>query len=80
MGMETTHGSLEVGKHGDIVVVDAPRWEHIIYQFGGLPPLRAVIKDGVVQHPSDERAARRETSEECRRRHPSANLGMMSVQ
>jgi len=49
MGMQETHGSLEVGKHGDILLVDAPRWEHVIYQFGGIPPLYAVIKDGVVR-------------------------------
>jgi len=52
MGMQETHGSLEIGKHGDIVIVDAPRWEHIIYQFGGLPPLYAVIKNGVVKYPN----------------------------
>lgn len=50
MGMEKTHGSLEVGKHGDMVVIDAPRWEHIIYQFGGTPPLYAVIKAGVPKY------------------------------
>jgi len=47
MGVQETHGSLEVGKHADIVLVNATRWEHIIYQFGGVPPLYAVIKDGV---------------------------------
>jgi len=53
MGMQETHGSLEIGKHGDIVIVDVPRWEHVIYQFGGLPPLFAVIKDGVVRYPDE---------------------------
>lgn len=47
MGMQDTHGSLETGKHADIILVDANRWEHIVYQFGGAPPLCAVIKDGV---------------------------------
>lgn len=47
MGMQETHGSLQVGKQGDIVVVNEARWEHVIYQFGGAPPLYAVIKDGV---------------------------------
>ena len=48
MGMQETHGSLEVGKCGDIILVDAPQWEHIIYQFGGLPPIQTVFKDGVI--------------------------------
>jgi imidazolonepropionase len=50
MGMQETHGSLEVGKQGDIVLVNEARWEHIIYQFGGVPPLYAVIKDGVPRY------------------------------
>lgn len=47
MDMHNTHGSLEVGKHADMLLINAPRWEHIIYQFGTVPPLSAVIKDGV---------------------------------
>jgi imidazolonepropionase len=27
-----THGSIEVGKRGDLVLLDAPAWEHLIYQ------------------------------------------------
>ena len=27
-------GSLEVGKKADLLVLDAPRWEHLVYQFG----------------------------------------------
>ena len=50
MGMQDTHGSLEVGKQGDIVLVNEARWEHIIYQFGGAPPLYAVIKGGVPRY------------------------------
>jgi len=29
------HGSLEVGKLGNMLILDAPRWEHLIYQLGG---------------------------------------------
>ncbi|XP_076038914.1 putative imidazolonepropionase [Oratosquilla oratoria] len=29
------HGSIEVGKLGNLVVVDSPRWEHLVYQLGG---------------------------------------------
>lgn len=50
MGMQETHGSLQVGKQGDIVLVNEARWEHAIYQFGGAPPLYAVIKDGVLRY------------------------------
>ncbi|XP_048213946.1 probable imidazolonepropionase [Perognathus longimembris pacificus] len=35
LGKSHTHGSLEVGKQGDIIIINAPRWEHLIYQFGG---------------------------------------------
>ncbi|XP_044133176.1 probable imidazolonepropionase [Bufo gargarizans] len=35
LGRSRTHGSLEVGKEGDVVIINAPRWEHVIYQFGG---------------------------------------------
>ncbi|XP_053318016.1 probable imidazolonepropionase [Spea bombifrons] len=35
LGRSHTHGSLEVGKQGDVVVINASRWEHLIYQFGG---------------------------------------------
>jgi imidazolonepropionase len=50
MGMQDAHGSLEAGKRGDIVLVAAPRWEHMVYQFGGAPPLYAVVKDGLVRY------------------------------
>eukprot|EP00977_Amphora_coffeiformis_P000436 scaffold112_cov196-Amphora_coffeaeformis.AAC.3 len=46
MGKEKSHGSLETGKRGDIVLVNGS-WENIIYQFGSAPPIHAVIKDGV---------------------------------
>ncbi|XP_003476271.1 probable imidazolonepropionase [Cavia porcellus] len=34
LGKSHTHGSLEVGKQGDFIIVNASRWEHLIYQFG----------------------------------------------
>ncbi|EQC38606.1 imidazolonepropionase [Saprolegnia diclina VS20] len=47
----STHGSIEVGKFGDLVVLDAPQWEHIIYEMAD-PPIQHVIKNGhfVVSH------------------------------
>ncbi|XP_037317039.2 probable imidazolonepropionase [Pungitius pungitius] len=45
-----THGSLEVNKHGDLLVLDTPRWEHLIYQLGGHQELirYVVIKGNIV--------------------------------
>ncbi|XP_010885463.2 probable imidazolonepropionase isoform X1 [Esox lucius] len=50
LGRSHTHGSLEVKKHGDLLVLNAPRWEHLIYQFGGHQELirHVVIKGNVV--------------------------------
>ncbi|XP_027449044.1 probable imidazolonepropionase isoform X3 [Zalophus californianus] len=35
LGKSDTHGSLEVGKQGDLIIINSSRWEHLIYQFGG---------------------------------------------
>ncbi|ELW61513.1 putative imidazolonepropionase [Tupaia chinensis] len=35
LGKSHTHGSLEVGKQGDVIIINEARWEHLIYQFGG---------------------------------------------
>ncbi|KAB1269758.1 putative imidazolonepropionase [Camelus dromedarius] len=35
LGKSHTHGSLEVGKQGDLIIISSSRWEHLIYQFGG---------------------------------------------
>jgi len=47
LGVSDRCGSLEVGKFGDCVVVDAPSWEHIIYQLID-SPIANVIKKGQV--------------------------------
>mmetsp|Transcript_49849 Transcript_49849/g.128263 ORF Transcript_49849/g.128263 Transcript_49849/m.128263 type:complete len:91 (+) Transcript_49849:359-631(+) len=39
------YGSLEVGKYGDMLVIDSPRWEHLVYELID-PPLHAVYKKG----------------------------------
>jgi len=44
-----THGSLEIGKYADMVVLAAPRWEHIVYQMAD-PPIKYVIKKGLIVH------------------------------
>jgi hypothetical protein len=33
IGRGRTHGALAKGRIGDILLVDAPDWKHIIYQF-----------------------------------------------
>jgi len=49
LGLSQTHGSLEVGKFGDLLIVDAPRWEHLIYQFGAANDIiDYVVKKGDV--------------------------------
>lgn len=47
MKRSKTHGSLEVGKVGDLLVLNAPSWEHIIYQIVD-PPIEKVFKKGSV--------------------------------
>ncbi|XP_070710149.1 probable imidazolonepropionase [Pempheris klunzingeri] len=50
LGRSHTHGSLEVGKHGDLLILNTTRWEHLIYQLGGHQELvrYVVIKGNVV--------------------------------
>uniref|UniRef100_A0A671P9T1 Probable imidazolonepropionase n=2 Tax=Cyprinidae TaxID=7953 RepID=A0A671P9T1_9TELE len=50
-----THGSLEIGKQGDLVIINAPRWEHLVYQFGGHQELiRYVIIKGEIVYENDK--------------------------
>ncbi|XP_052079851.1 probable imidazolonepropionase [Mytilus californianus] len=47
LGLSETHGTIEVGKYGDMVVIDAYRWEHLIYQLGSHDKLiNCVIRNG----------------------------------
>jgi len=51
LGMSSTHGSVEVGKKADLVLVDIPIWEHLIYQFGEHDHLiQMIVKDGLVAY------------------------------
>lgn len=47
LGKSETYGSIEVGKAGDLVLVKAPSWEHLIYQMGD-SPIDVVVKAGRV--------------------------------
>jgi imidazolonepropionase len=40
-----SHGSLEVGKQADLVLLRAPQWEHLIYEMAD-PPIAHVVKKG----------------------------------
>ncbi|XP_075724850.1 putative imidazolonepropionase [Rhipicephalus microplus] len=47
----STHGLLEVGKDADMLVVEAPSWEHLLYRFGCHHSLiKWVVKTGKVVH------------------------------
>lgn len=47
MQMSDKYGSIEPGKYADLLLIKAPRWEHLIYQLGN-PPISKVIKKGVI--------------------------------
>lgn len=50
-----THGSLEVGKVADIIIINAKRWEHIIYQMGNHRSIiNFVIKRGTIVIENEE--------------------------
>ncbi|XP_067931887.1 probable imidazolonepropionase [Watersipora subatra] len=54
LGKSTTHGSIEVGKLGDLVVLDTTRWEHLIYRIAGTADLvKHVIKSGEIVYSKD---------------------------
>nr|XP_047917165.1 probable imidazolonepropionase isoform X4 [Anser cygnoides] len=50
LGKSDTHGSIEIGKQGDLVIINSSRWEHLIYQFGGHQTLidYVIVKGKVV--------------------------------
>ncbi|XP_072233266.1 probable imidazolonepropionase [Leuresthes tenuis] len=54
LGRSHTHGSLEVNKHGDLLILNCARWEHLIYQLGGHQEIiRYVVIKGNVVHDND---------------------------
>lgn len=48
VGKSDMHGSIELGKWGNLVIFDAPRWEHIIYQMNASEMISHVVKKGDV--------------------------------
>lgn len=49
IGRAEDYGTLEKGKWGDVLILDAPRWEHIAYELAD-PPITHVFKKGVLVH------------------------------
>ncbi|KJE94883.1 imidazolonepropionase [Capsaspora owczarzaki ATCC 30864] len=49
LGVAQDHGSIEVGKLGNLVLIDAPRWEHVVYELYD-PPIETVFIKGQVAH------------------------------
>ena len=45
LGHSDMFGSLEVGKFGDMLILDAPQWEHLFYRICD-EPIEQVIKKG----------------------------------
>ncbi|XP_048741055.2 probable imidazolonepropionase [Ostrea edulis] len=51
LDLSKDYGTLSRGKYADMVIFDAPRWEHLIYQFGCHDKIiEYVIKKGDVAH------------------------------
>ncbi|GFY37076.1 probable imidazolonepropionase, partial [Trichonephila inaurata madagascariensis] len=47
LGKADSHGSIEKGKLADFLIINAPKWEHLIYQMGGHASLiDKVLKKG----------------------------------
>ncbi len=55
LGVSADHGSLEVGKYGNFVLISNPIWEHLIYEIVD-PPIERVVVQGktVYQAPTEE--------------------------
>lgn len=47
IGHSDMYGSLEVGKYGDMLVLDCSQWEHLFYRISD-EPIEMVIKKGEV--------------------------------
>ncbi|XP_077554952.1 putative imidazolonepropionase [Haemaphysalis longicornis] len=57
LGRASSHGSLERGKQADMVVLEAPSWEHLVYRLGCHDRLvKYVVKAGRVAHHRDSGA------------------------
>jgi len=46
LGRGATHGSLEPGKVGDLLILSTPTWEHLVYQLGQQDVIKHTVKRG----------------------------------
>merc|ERR1719187_1677310 len=53
LGRGFSHGSLEVGKVADMLVLKEKKWEHLVYQLGDNHVLQHVIKRGDLVYTKD---------------------------
>ncbi|WAR25233.1 HUTI-like protein, partial [Mya arenaria] len=51
LGVSDMHGSLEVGKYGNLVILDSDKWENLIYMFGCFQDvIQHVVYKGNIVH------------------------------
>lgn len=49
LGLDKEYGTITTGKQANALILDAPNWKHIVYQFGNHEKLiETKIIDGVV--------------------------------
>jgi len=48
LGRSATHGSIEVGKCADFIILNEKKWEHVVYQFGQQDVIKHVVKKGQI--------------------------------
>ncbi|XP_023345291.1 probable imidazolonepropionase isoform X2 [Eurytemora carolleeae] len=46
IGRGATHGSIQVGKVGDLLILNEKKWEHLVYQLGDNSAVQFVVKKG----------------------------------
>jgi imidazolonepropionase len=51
LGLGETVGSLEVGKRADVVLLEAPSYQHLAYRFGTNQVETVLVEGQIVQHP-----------------------------
>lgn len=47
LGRGGSHGSIEIGKNADLLILDFPDYRQLMYEFGG-NPVRSIIKSGTL--------------------------------
>lgn len=49
LALSHLHGSIEKGKYGNMIMIKAKTWEHLVYELGNSALISHVIKHGDVQ-------------------------------